>query len=310
MTSSSEHFADAVVTRVRALGHPLCVGLDPHLAQLPASFRQGTMSVGDPRTVDAVASFLEVVIDRLAGRVAVIKPQAALFEQLGPAGMGLLQRLVRRAQAHGLLVLLDAKRGDIGSSAEGYARAYLDRPGPFAVDALTVHAYMGMDTLAPYVERCRAGRGIFVLVKTSNSGSGDIQDLTVPGNIPVYAHLARRLAAHGAGLLGTTTGFSALGAVVGATYPEQARQLRAEMPLGLFLVPGYGAQGGSARDAVSGFVSGPNGLEGGLVNSSRAILFPKVHGDSAKVWEDGFEQALREATEALGEAVAAVRSLR
>lgn len=297
-------FADAVVTRVRALGHPLCVGLDPHLDLIPALFRRGSMAAEDPATVAAVSEFLEAVLDRLKGKVAIIKPQSAFFEQLGAAGIALLQQLMQRAREQGLLVLLDAKRGDIGSTAEGYARAYLDPNAPLRADALTVNPYLGLSTLTPYLERCQSyGRGVFVLVKTSNPGSADIQDLSV-GARPVFLQLAAALAAPAQALVGPETGWSSLGVVVGATYPEQAVQVREALPNALFLVPGYGSQGGSAAAATRGFVRGPRGLEGGVINSSRAILFPDDPGSSPSAWERAVDAAIARAIDELGNAVA------
>lgn len=299
----TDSFSDAVISRVRALRHPLCVGLDPHLDLVPSLFRRGSMDPRDPATVSAVGEHLETVLDRLNGRVAVVKPQSAFFEQLGAAGIALLQQLMSHARELGLLVLLDAKRGDIGSTAEGYARAYLDPRAPLEADALTVNAYLGVSTLSPYLERCREhGKGVFVLVKTSNPGSGDLQDLEVKGR-PVFVELASRLSELQQPLVGPATGWSALGVVVGATYPEQALRVREVLPKSLFLIPGYGSQGGSAADAVRSFSRGPAGLEGGIVNSSRAVIFPNTQADSAAAWESALDQALDRAIGELGSAV-------
>ena len=301
---SCAHFADEVITRVRALGHPLCVGLDPHLELIPRIFRRGSMDLGDPETVAAVGDFMEAALKRLRGRVAVVKPQSALFEQLGVPGLTLLGELIARARRLGMLVLLDAKRGDIGSTAEGYARAYLDTEAPFAADALTVSPYLGLTTLSPYLTRCHdLGRGLFVLVKTSNEGSGDLQDLMV-GSRPLFMHLAAQLASTSVGLMGPATGWSSLGVVVGANYPEQAIRVREALPRALFLIPGYGAQGGTAAEALRSFVSGPSGLEGGLVNSSRGVLYASSTAEDAATWERAFDAALARAVEELGVAVA------
>ena len=297
------NFADAVITKARSLGHPLCVGLDPHLDLIPPLFRRGSMAPEDPQTVLAVSELLFALLDRIGGRAPIIKPQSAFFEQLGAAGIELLQQVMTRARSLGLLVLLDAKRGDIGSTAEGYARAYLDPNAPLRADALTVNPYMGVSTLTPYLERCqRSERGLFVLVKTSNPGSADIQDLTVDGQ-PVFVQLAGKLAPHAPALIGAETGWSSLGVVVGATYPEQAARVREVLPKSLFLIPGYGAQGGSAVDAVRSFVPGPSGLEGGIVNSSRGILFPSGNPASPNAWEHAVDAALDRAISELGDAV-------
>jgi len=209
------------------------------------------------------------------------------------------ERVVAAARGAGLLVIGDVKRGDIGSTAAGYARSYLGPDAPLPADALTVNAYLGLDTLEPFA---RTGAGLFVLVRTSNPGAGDLQDLETPEG-PVYLRLARSLRPLAEAGMGER--WSNLGVVVGATWPEQSRAVREALPRSLFLVPGFGAQGGSARAAVAGFVPGPEGLEGGIVNSSRGILFPHVtEGSDAAAWERAIDAALDAAIDALGEAVA------
>jgi orotidine-5'-phosphate decarboxylase len=299
------HFGDRLIERVRALGHPLCVGLDPHLAAIPPLFRRGSMASGDPETVEAVEAFLEAVLDRIEGRVAIVKPQIAFFEQLGWRGLRALEGLCARGRRAGLLVLLDAKRGDIGSTAEGYAGAYLAKDATMPVDAMTLNPYLGFDTLEPFTRAARvAGRGLFVLVKTSNPGSGDLQDREIDGE-PLFGRVADGLARTEQELLGTETGWSSLGVVCGATWPDQARRVREALPHSLFLVPGYGVQGGSAEAAVKGFVPGPEGLEGGVVNSSRGVLFPEAGSEAgnARAWESAVDAALDRAIDELGEAV-------
>jgi len=298
-------FADRLIERVRDLGHPLCVGLDPHLAPIPPLFRRGSMAPRDPETAEAVEAFLAAVLERIAGRVAIVKPQIAFFEQLGWRGIRVLESLCARAREAGLLVLLDAKRGDIGSTAEGYATAYLAREAVMPVDAITLSPYLGFDTLEPFRRVASAeGRGLFVLVKTSNPGSRDLQDRDVGGE-PLFGRVADGLIRMERDLRGATTGWSSLGVVCGATWPEQARRVREALPHTLFLVPGYGAQGGSAAAAVQGFVPGPKGLEGGIVNSSRGILFPEAgrEATAADAWEAALDAALDQAIDELGRAV-------
>lgn len=304
---SASSFADRLIGRVRTLGHPLCVGLDPHLDPIPPLFAQGTMATDDPRTAAAVESFLIAVLDRIDGRVSVIKPQIAFFEQLGWRGIQVLERVCKRAKEDGLLVVLDAKRGDIGSTAEGYAAAYLAKDAAMPVDAITLNPYLGFDTIEPFARVANeASRGLFVLVKTSNPGSGDLQDRDVGGE-PLFGRVADGLARFESSLAGLETRWSSLGVVCGATWPDQARRVREALPKALFLVPGYGIQGGSAAAAVQGFVAGPSGLEGGIVNSSRGILFPvAARGTSdVKVWESAIDDALDQATTELGNAVQA-----
>ena len=299
------HFADALIRRVRELGHPLCVGLDPHLGQIPPLFRVGSMRAADPRTVDAVRAFVFAFVDRLEGRTAVVKPQSAFYEQLGPGGMALLADVADRARERGLLVLLDAKRGDIGSSADAYARAYLEPDSPIAAEAITLNPYLGLDTLEPFAQRSRDhGRGLFVLVRTSNPGAGDLQDLEVKG-APLFHSLSRSLKPLEQELQGPETGWSLLGVVAGATWPEEHQAVRDALPRSLFLVPGYGAQGAAAADAVRGFIAGPAGIrEGGVVNSSRGLMFPEAgETDQASTWERAVDAALERAGCELGEAV-------
>ena len=303
-SAAQTHFADTLIARVRVLGHPLCVGLDPHLDPIPPLFRRGSMTPRDPQTAHAVEEFLLAVLDRVVEKVAVVKPQSAFFEQLGWRGIQVLETVVRRARDRGLLVLLDAKRGDIGSTAEGYARAYLAPDSAVPADALTVNPYMGRDTLEPYIQLAEQhGRGVFVLVKTSNPGSGDYQDRDT-GGAPLYERVTTSLGDVAARLAGPGTGWSALGLVVGATYPEQAARIRACLPHALFLVPGYGAQGGRTADAVRGFIRGPTGLEGGVVSSSRSLLFPReADTTDTSVWEKAMDAAINAAITDLRAAV-------
>ena len=299
------HFADDLIRRQRELGHPLCVGLDPHLERIPPLFTQGSMDPADPRTAAAVETLLSAILDRVCRRVAVVKPQIAFFERLGWRGLEALGNVVERARRQRLLVLLDAKRGDIGSTAAGYAAAYLGPRPTLPCDAMTLNPYLGRDSLAPFLARARqGGRGVFVLVKTSNPGSGDFQDRRLDDGRALFEAVAEALATEAQALRGPATGWSSLGAVVGATYPADSRRVRDRLPHSLFLVPGYGAQGGSAEAALEGFVRGPDGrLEGGLVSSSRGILYPPGSDtDDAARWESAVDEALERAIGELSEA--------
>lgn len=300
------HFADDLVRCLRCLGHPLCVGLDPHLDRIPTPFRIGSMTPRDPRTPDAVEHFLKTVIDRVVGRIGIVKPQIAFFECLGWRGLKALEAVVRHARDAGLRILLDAKRGDIGSTAVGYAAAYLDADSALGVDALTLNPYLGGDSLEPFVDRARrGGRGLFVVVRSSNPGAGDFQEQPIVGRGKLYEAVADLLSAPASALRGPRTGWSSLGVVVGAHSPEASARVRELLPHSLFLVPGYGAQGGGAAAAVRGFVEGPDGrLEGGLVSSSRAILFPEGSHRDAAGWERAIDEAVARATGELAEAVA------
>ncbi len=298
------HFADAAIARSRSLGHCFCLGLDPHLALIPAAFRRSTMDARDPATVAAVEDFLAAAIDIAAPRVAAVKPQSAVYERLGSAGIAMLERVVARAHDQGLIVVLDAKRGDIGSTAEAYAEAYLTPDSPNPVECLTVNPYLGVDTLEPYIAlAARHGRGIFVLVKTSNPGSGDFQNLKT-GNRTVYGSVALALQPAAERLRGSATGWSSLGVVVGATYPDEARDIRALLPHSLFLLPGFGHQGGDLDGIAAALVPGPKVREGGLISSSRATLFPpEAAGGTFDAWKSAFEDTLSRHVAAVAESL-------
>ncbi len=287
------HFADAVISRSRSLGHCFCLGLDPHLAMIPAAFRRGSMDPRDPETAAAIEDFLTAVIDIAAPEVAAVKPQSAMYERLGAAGIGVLERIVAYAHERSVIVLLDAKRGDIGSTAEAYAEAYLAPDSPNPVECLTVNPYMGVDTLEPYLKFCRSdGRGILVLTKTSNPGSGDFQNLKV-GNSTLYGSVALALAPIAETLAGPETGWSSLGVVVGATYPQEAADIRTLLPRSLFLIPGFGFQGGDPGKFTVALEPGPAGREGGLISSSRATLFPPEAADGTfDAWKSAFTDTL------------------
>jgi orotidine-5'-phosphate decarboxylase len=253
---------------------------------------------------EAYLDFCCGVVDVVAPLVPVVKPQAAFFEELGPPGMIALAELIHYAQEHGLLVILDAKRNDIGSTAEAYARGLLGRgPSPWGADALTVSPYLGEDSLTPFVDVAKErGAGLFVLVKTSNPGSGLLQDLEIGTAAPaepsrparVYnqvAKLVEKLAAETAG----QSGYGLAGAVVGATYPEQLAELRAAMPHTWFLVPGFGSQGGGAKDVAPAFNA--SGL-GAVVNNSRHLIFahsrPEYEQFGPQRWQRAVEAATRD----------------
>jgi len=263
----SAPFADRLIEAVRSKGAPLCLGVDPYAERIPSLF-------GDARTdVRAVQAFSEALIACAAPHVACVKIQLALFEPYGPEGYGAARALVGFARALGLCVILDAKRGDIGATAEGYARASLGPAPGFDADCVTVSPYMGADSLEPFLAHAEQNaKGVAVLVRTSNPGGADLQNIDASG-APVWAHVARLVAPHCPRLAGAS-GWSGLMAVAGATTPAEARALRGLLPSALFLIPGYGAQGASAADAIASFVPGPAGLEGGVVNSSRAIAYP------------------------------------
>ncbi|TWU47221.1 Orotidine 5'-phosphate decarboxylase [Rubripirellula tenax] len=262
-------FADRLAAAVQTSGSVTCVGLDPRKAQLPAPIRDQVVGDTPDAWAAAYTQFCTEIIDVVAGRVACVKPQAAFFEQLGPAGMVSLGHVIAHARKAGLLVITDGKRNDIGSTATAYADAYLGDASPWGSDSLTVSPYLGRDSLEPFVEVCDARQaGIFVLVKTSNPGGGLLQDRVTDGK-SVYAAVADLVTELNAARIGKS-GYGPVGAVVGATYPEQLAEMRAAMPGAWILIPGFGAQGGAADDVKAGFDA--SGL-GAVVNSSRHIIF-------------------------------------
>ena len=290
------HFGDRLITAVRKSGHPLCVGIDPHLHLIPQIFRIGDMAPNSLQTASAVRTFVAAVMDRVSGQAAVVKPQSAFFEQMGWRGIEVLDNLMKRARANGIVVILDVKRGDIGSTAEAYATAYLAKGAPLQADAVTINPYLGMDSLEPFIEAADTNEGgTFVLVKTSNPGAKDFQGQSV-GQEKFYQIVAHKLADLAEKRRGPVTGWSSVGAVVGANSPDEARKIRAELPDSPFLLPGYGNQGGTAQDSLAGFIDGPEGPEGGVISSSRDILFPKLPpGAIGKDWERAVDRALNAA---------------
>ncbi len=268
----SEHFGDRLVDRIELTRSYLTVGLDPDLRQLPAELLDGVHDLSG--AAQAALRFCRAIVDGVADIVPVVKPQSAFFEQFGSAGLSALEELVAYAHDADLLVLEDAKRGDIGSTMAAYATALLgrlriaEREIPVQdVDAVTVNSYLGPQALEPMVEVAdRWGKGLFVLVRTSNPGSAEVQLLATDDG-PVFERVARfvdRLARERIG----ARGYSSVGAVAGLTYPADARKLRALMPHSPLLVPGLGAQGGSAADFPV-FLN-PDGL-GAIVAASRAV---------------------------------------
>ena len=273
------HFADRILARVRAAS-PLVLGLDPDFDRLPPELQPAAANA--EAVSRALVAFTEAVLEAAAPFVAAVKPQSAFFEQFGSAGVAALAQCLAAIRRADLPVLLDVKRGDIGSTSAAYAKAYLDGevilPGARAVssdlaaDAITVNPFLGTDTLEPFVAAAaRSGKGLFVLVKTSNPGARELMDLETPEGT-VSERLARFVAA-GAERTAGASGYGLLGAVVGSTYPHQAERLRALLPHALILVPGLGAQGGSI-DAIRAAADARG--EGILVPVSRGLTYPSA----------------------------------
>jgi len=300
------HAADVLQSVIDRSGSVACVGLDPRPALLPPAVVDVALAAhGDTAAAVAAAftAFNRGVIDAVAGRCAAVKPQTACYEAYGVAGWLALADTVAYARARGIPVIIDAKRGDIGSTAEHYQQAFLGAapglggaslPG-MGGDWLTVNGYLGGDGVKPFLGAARTG--VFVLVKTSNPSSGELQDLA-QGDGTVMDAMARLVAGWGAARRGDC-GLSDVGAVVGATYPDQAKRLRALMPDTIFLVPGYGAQGGTAADALAGARADGRGV---IVNSSRGII-AAWQATKTSDWQGAARQALN----AMNADLAAVR---
>lgn len=282
-----QHFADRLHARIRARDTRLCVGLDPDIARFPIEllrrFKLDPAQAGEPADLDmeavgdCIEAFCLEVVDVVGDLACAIKPQSAHFEAYGPQGVRALEAVCRGARARGLPVILDAKRNDIGSTAMRYAAAYLgpdSGPGraPFCCDALTVTPFLGEDGIKPFTQACAAnGKGIFVLVKTSNPSGAQVQDLRIEGSGETVAErLAGLVAQWGSDSVGES-GYSSVGAVIGATHPDKIKRLRELMPQAPILLPGFGAQGAAAGDARDAFDAAGDGA---LVNSSRMILYP------------------------------------
>ena len=269
---------DALQEKIRAKKNPTVAGLDPKPEQIPPHILTASYETyGETLqgAAEAVWTFNQGLIDALCDVVPAVKPQAAYYERLGWRGLEVMERTIAYAREKDLFVIADIKRGDIGSTAQAYADAWLGetRVGEashpvFNADCVTLNGYMGSDTIEPFVEACKAGdKCLFLLVKTSNPGSGELQNM-VAGDRLVYKVMGDMTAKLGKGTEGRY-GFHLAGAVVGATYPSDMRELRRRLEHTFFLVPGYGAQGGTAEDVQYAF---PDGGKGAIVNSSRGII--------------------------------------
>ncbi len=267
-------FADRVAEACRRKGNSLCVGIDPRPDLLPKALRRPA-SEGLDGLAAAYEAFGLRILELVAPLVPIVKPQSAFFEACGPAGMKAQQRILQCAKELGLLTILDNKRNDIASTAEAYADAAFagtplegTRLPVWNADSLTINGYMGRDAVEPFITSARRTEGgVFVLVRTSNKGAGQFQNLESDGK-PLYRHVAEAVGAWANEHLGAC-GFGDVGAVVGATHPRELALVRQWIPQVIFLVPGYGAQGGGAADVAAGFRD--DGL-GAIINSSRGII--------------------------------------
>lgn len=269
-------FSDRLGDAVERKRSQLVVGLDPRPELLPVEIR-GDAHLGREQAAEACARFCRGLVDAVAPYVVAVKPQVAFFEALGADGARALEDACAYARRAGLLVIADAKRGDIGSTARAYAAAFLEAPedGEALADAVTVSPYLGRDALEPFLLACRReGAGVFCLVKTSNAGSAEIQDLALSDGRPLWQEVARLVQEWGEDLVGER-GLSSVGAVVGATHPRAVGEARRLMPQSILLLPGVGAQGATPADVARAFASGPASA---LVTVSRSVIYAHRQG--------------------------------
>lgn len=273
-------FIDRLIESIKEKNNPTVVGLDPKLEYLPAFIREKAFKeygINLKGAAQAILQFNRQLLDAVYDQIPAVKPQLAYYEMYGTEGMIAFDETCKYAKSKGLLVIADGKRNDIGTTAEAYSKAFLGETAlengitekAFDVDALTVSPYLGGDGIKPFIDDCaNHQKGIFVLVKTSNKSSGQLQDLVTQDCRSIYEIMASYVNEWGKNVKGQY-GYSSVGAVVGATYPNQAKLLRSIMKHAYILVPGYGAQGGTARDCVNSFNS--DGL-GAIVNASRSVM--------------------------------------
>ena len=313
----AKHFADRMLDAIEEKQAPLCIGLDPMYERMPKQIREIAAKAkgGLGEQAAAAREFCQSVIDIVAGQVPCIKLQNACFERCGPMGLKAYFEVVDYAHENGLLVIGDIKRADIGSTAAAYATAHLEEvfigegesEHPVAVDAITVNPYFGIDGVQPFIDLAKVGgQGVLVVVRTTNPSAKDFQDIRDGENRRVFERIAERVNdwANQAGCVGDS-GYSLVGAVVGATYPEDTKALRELMPNSLLLVPGVGAQGGTMADASLAFHD--DGW-GALVTVSRSVIYawerPEYQHLGEVNWEDAIEVAVVDAKASLAEALA------
>lgn len=301
--------------KIKKTGAPIVVGLDPMLKYVPEKIKKTAYAeYGETLegAAEAIWQFNKGIVDAVYDLIPAVKPQVAMYEQFGLPGMAAFQKTVDYCREKGLVVIGDVKRGDIGSTSEAYAVGHLGRVQVgssqlygFHEDFATVNPYLGSDGIKPFMKVCKEEKkGIFVLVKTSNPSSGEFQDRLID-NRPLYEYVGEQVAAWGAECMPEQGSYSYVGAVVGATYPEQGKLLRKLMPHTLILVPGYGAQGGKGADLVHFF--NEDGL-GAIINSSRGIIAAYQQEQYAAYGEAGYADASRAAVIAMREDIAAAQS--
>ncbi len=310
-------YIDRLIDEIKKKNNPSVIGLDPKIEYVPGYIKDSFFNEFGATFEGAAQAIIEFntrLIDAICDIVPAVKPQLAYYEMYGIEGIKAFDETVKYAKKKGLLVIADGKRNDIGSTAQAYSAAYLgntpiekEKHKAFDADALTVNPYLGIDGIKPFIDDCTNNdKGIFVLVKTSNPSSGQLQDLKTESGKAIYETVAEYVAEWGETVKGKY-GYSSVGAVVGATYPEQAKVLREIMKNAYILVPGYGAQGGTAKDAAASF--NKDGL-GAIVNASRSVMCAyKSDKWNTKYDENSFAEAARaEAIRMRDEIVSAIEN--
>jgi len=284
-----KNMIDILINEIKETGNPTVMGLDPRYEMLPKCVTDKY-----PKTLEGIAQAIieynKALIDATYDIIPAVKPQIAFYEMFGVLGMQAFEETCKYAKQKGMIVIADIKRGDIGSTAQGYSNAYLGKTkigdmeqSIFDVDFVTINPYMGTDCVKPFIEDCKKyNKGLFILVKTSNPSSGELQDIKLENGEEIYTRVAKLVENWGEELRGEYN-YSSIAAVVGATYPEQLKQIRKTVPHTFFLIPGYGAQGGTAADISYGFDE--NGL-GGIVNASRSLMCAY----KSEKWKNKFEE--------------------
>lgn len=308
---AEENMINKLNEKIKKTGAPIVVGLDPMLKYVPEFIRkQAFAEYGETLegAAEAVWQYNKGIVDAVYDLIPAVKPQIAMYEQFGIPGMAAFKKTVDYCKEKDLVVIGDIKRGDIGSTSEAYAVGHLGKVQVgsnsycgFDEDFATVNPYLGSDGVKPFMKVCKEEKkGIFVLVKTSNPSSGEFQDRLIDGK-PLYEIVGEQVNAWGAECMPESGNYSYVGAVVGATYPEQGKLLRKVMPHTLILVPGYGAQGGKGADLVHFF--NEDGL-GAIINSSRGIIAAYQQEQYARFGEKGYADASRAAVLAMREDIA------
>ena len=280
---------DKLIEKIKKMDNPTVMGLDPRYDMIPTCITSKYDKTIEGASL-AIIEFNKALIDATCDIIPAVKPQIAFYEMFGMPGMLAFKETCEYARKKGMIVIIDAKRGDIGSTAEGYSNAFIGRTplgdkkeAIYDADFVTVNPYLGSDGIKPFIKDCEEyGKGIFIILKTSNPSSSELQDIKTEEGQEIYKHMGKLINEWGKDLIGEN-GYSSVSVVVGATHPKQLQELRELMPNAFFLIPGYGAQGGKAEDIALGFDK--NGI-GGIINASRSLMCAY----KKDIWKDKYTE--------------------